>query len=292
MGKTSKNVKNVYSQYNLRHSTLVSYLLDKSSITKDDLVYDIGAGRGIITHELVRRQTQVVAIENDPLLYKVLKHRFEKCKQVEVRFEDFLEHTLPTRRKYKVFANIPFIVTSDIVRKLYFGSNPPRDCYLVLQKEAADRFQGVPRETLFSLLLKPWFKTAVIHRFRRADFYPVPRVDVVFLRIIGNEPPAIPWQLSESWKDFVTYAFGRGKASLRKALDKVITYHQFKRLSIEVNFGIDAKPTELRFEQWLALFRFFTRYAGPSSKKYTHKAFLRLTEQQLLLSKQHRTHVR
>jgi 23S rRNA (adenine-N6)-dimethyltransferase len=200
--------------------------------------------------------------------------------------------TLPTRARYKVFANIPFAATSDIVRRLYLSSNPPRDCYLVLQKEAADRFQGLPRETLFSLLLKPWFKTAVIHRFERADFCPVPRVDVVFLRTTRNEPPAIPWQLSESWRDFIAFAFGRGKVSLRKALDKVITYHQFRRLSIEVDFGVNAKPTGLGFEQWLALFRFFTKYAGPSNKKCTHKAFLRLTEQQLLLSKQHRTHVR
>lgn len=292
MDKTSLNGKDAYSQHNLRHSSLVSYLLDRSSIAKGDLVYDIGAGRGIITHELARRQAHVVAVEKDPLLCEVLKRRFEECRQVEVRFEDFLEHTLPTRRKYKVFANIPFVATSDIVRKLYFGSNPPRDCYLALQKEAADRFQGVPRETLFSLLLRPWFKTTLTHRFKRVDFCPIPRVDVVLLRITENEPSPIPQQLSESWKDFVTYAFGRGKASLRKALDKVVTYHQFKRLSVEANFRLNAKPTELRFEQWLALFRFFTEDASPSNKTHTRKAFARLTEQQLSLSKQHRTKVR
>lgn len=65
------------------------------------------------------------------------------------------------------------------------SKNPPIDSYLGIQEEAAKRYAGTPyeKETLSSLLLKPWFEFKIIYRFKRSDFYPRPRVNVVFLQI-------------------------------------------------------------------------------------------------------------
>jgi 23S rRNA (adenine-N6)-dimethyltransferase len=89
----------------------------------------------------------VVAIEKDPVLVPPLRHRFAGMPHVRIREADFLEVALP-RAPYKVFANIPFNITTAIVTKLIGASCPPDDAYLVVQKEAAARFAGLPRESL------------------------------------------------------------------------------------------------------------------------------------------------
>src|SRR5215510_1463281 len=78
-----------------------------------------------------------------------------------------------------------------IVSRLTAASNPPRDAYLVVQREAAERFVGKPRPTLVAALLMPWFEASIVHRFRATDFAPAPRVDVVMLRLHKRGPPFV-----------------------------------------------------------------------------------------------------
>ena len=158
-----------YSQNRLRSRKLINTLLNKSSIVKGDLVYDIGAGCGVISEELGKRQARVIAIEQDNGLHNKMKQNLVANPLVTLRYGDFLTATLPKRERYKVFANIPFILTAEIVRKLLFSQNPPNDCYLIMQREAAQKFAGIPKETLFSLLLKPWFEFRIRHSFREKD---------------------------------------------------------------------------------------------------------------------------
>ena len=192
-----------YAQNFLRSRQLVDRLLDRSSIVPDDLVYEIGPGRGRITERLARRCRQVVAIEKDPRLAVLLRHRLAGTPNVVVREADFLRYDLP-RGPYKVFASIPFNVTTEIVTKLTAASRPPDDAYLIVQREAAARIAGSPRELLYGLLLKPWFEPSVVHRFRRTDFAPVPRVEAVLLRLRKRGPPLVGPRESQLYRDFVT----------------------------------------------------------------------------------------
>ena len=131
----------VYSQNYLRSPRLVDRLLDRSAISGDDLVIEIGPGRGVITERLAARCRQVIAVEKDPVLVEELRARFAQGGNVALFAADFLEFPLPLT-SYKVFANIPFNITAAIVGKLTSGISPPSDAYLGMQREAADRFLG------------------------------------------------------------------------------------------------------------------------------------------------------
>ncbi len=87
-----------------------------------------------------------------------------------------------------MFASIPFNITTAIVTRLTTASCPPDDTYLVVQREAANKFLGKPRESLYAVLLKPWFELDIVHLFRRSDFVPTPHVDVVMLRLRKRGP--------------------------------------------------------------------------------------------------------
>ena len=128
-----------------------------------------------------------------------------------------------------------------------------------MQKEAAKKFSGSPRETLFSILAKPFFEFQILYRLRRTDFWPMPKVDSVLLSIKRRARPRIETQDVASYRDFVQYGFGRWKPNLRLALRHVFAYKQWKRLARELDFPLNATPTELSFEQWLNLYYGFKR---------------------------------
>ena len=239
----------------LKEAALVRRLVAIAQITKDDTVYEIGPGKGIITSELARVAKEVVAVEKDPRLALDLRTRFKTRPNVHIRDGDFLQQTIRINESYKIFANIPFNATTEIVRKIVNARPAPVEAFLVLQKEAAQRFAGRPHETLFSLQAKPCCHFQILHRFRRTDFFPAPNVDAVLLQIHRREHPLLASGDSRLYRDFVAYGFAGWNRNLRATYKRVFTYAQWKRLTYDLKFPVRATPTELSFEQWLGFFQ-------------------------------------
>ncbi|MFH1705041.1 MAG: 23S ribosomal RNA methyltransferase Erm [Patescibacteria group bacterium] len=248
-----------------RDQKLVASIVAASTITKEDIVYEIGPGEGIITRELAERAGRVVAVEKDVALAARLRSGFRDRGNVEISDGDFLRYRIK-EKKYKVFSNIPFNITAEVVKRILFGENPPSEAYLVLQKEAAGKFSGSPVETEVSVLAKPWFEFKVLREFRRTDFEPVPSVDVVLFHIARREQPLVSPANTQSYRRFVRFSFEAWKKDLKTAYKHVFTYEQWKQLSKNLSFPLKATPAELRFEQWLGLFEYFLMGVVDSKK--------------------------
>lgn len=277
-----------YAQNFLTSRQLVERLLDRSSIHAPDLVYEIGPGRGIITEQLAKRGCRVVAVEQDPFLARQLRRRFAGLANVAIVEADFLRHQLPAL-PYKVFANIPFNITASIVAKLTGTARPPDDTYLVMQRQAAHKFLGQPRESLASVLLKPWFAPTVAYHFRRTDFVPVPQVDAVLLRMLKRGPPLIAVSDRQWYRDFVIYSFTNWQPSLAATLAPLFGRPRWCQLARALTLDDAATPTSLHFEQWLALFACFQDLGSTRARQRVHGAERRLRERQARLRKVHRT---
>ena len=197
----------------LKSPKLVGRLVDLSKIGPGDIVYEIGPGNGIITAVLASIAKQVIAIEKDPQLVYRLRERFRPLSNVEIVEKDFLDYAfrLNPASEYKVFANIPYNITSQIVRKILYERSNIRETHLILQKEAAQKFSGTPKESLCSILTKPFFEFQIVYQLRRTDFWPMPAVDSVLLSIKRRSHPLIEMQEAATYRDFVQYGFGRWK---------------------------------------------------------------------------------
>ena len=268
--KTRQHNQIRLAQNFLTNPKLVHHLVGKSSIGPSDTVYEIGAGNGIITAALARVAERVIAIEKDPDLVRRLRDRFRLLENVEIVEKDFLDYSFRTRSAngaslltvtrqtrgpgYKIFANIPYNITAQILRKILDERSYVDEGYLILQKEAAKKFAGVPRESLFSILAKPFFEFEILFELRRTDFRPVPNVDSVLLSIKRRTRPRLKTKEVAPVRGFVKYAFGRWKPNLKLAYKHVFTYKQWKRLARDLQFSLNATPTELSFEQWLELY--------------------------------------
>lgn len=280
-----------YSQNFIKSSGLIAKLLSKSSITSTDTVCEIGAGTGLITAELAKHSKQVLAFEADSRLATNLRQKFATTENVKLVEGDFLKQELPSQ-PYKVFSNIPFNITADIVRKLVEAAIPPEETYLFVQKEAAKKLVGQPfarQETQFSVLTKPWFELAVVHHFDKNDFQPAPAVEVVLLQIRKLPQPMVEAEQRQLYRDLIVYAFNAKKPILKKALDDIFTHNQFKRLAKDLHFYLQATPTELTFEQWLGLFKYFLVGVIEEKRQLVAGAEAGLKQQQKKLDKVHRT---
>lgn len=199
------------SQNFLTSRRTIERLVALTSLAEDDLVLEIGAGKGHITRVLAGHCGRVITYEIDPALARRLKPTLPE--NARLCQADFLKATLP-RTPYKVFANIPFSRTTDIVRRLACAKTPPEAMWLVTEKGAAKRFCGLPKENRGSLTLRPYYDTRIIYHFSRNDFHPAPRVDCVLLEFIRKSPPDIPPALRETFAGFLEKSAQRGIYSL------------------------------------------------------------------------------
>jgi 16S rRNA A1518/A1519 N6-dimethyltransferase RsmA/KsgA/DIM1 with predicted DNA glycosylase/AP lyase activity len=245
----------------LRSPKLVRRLVSMSTIGPSDTVYEIGPGNGIITAVLASVAKKVIAVEKDPRLVCRLRERFRAFHNIEIVEQDWLASALQRNQSapYKIFANIPYNITARILRGIVYGQPGLAEAYLVLQREAAKKYSGVPAETLCSILAKPFFEFQIVVQLRRTDFSPVPNVDSVLLRIKRRYRPLV--DDVAAYREFVEYGFGRWKPNLRLAFKKVFTYRQWKRLTRELDIPFNATPTQLTFKHWLGLYKGF-RHPG------------------------------
>ncbi len=130
----------------------------------------------------------------------------------------------------------------------------------MVQREAAERFAGRPcsRETLPSLLLKPWWQIEIARRLRRTDFDPPPSVDAVALWLARRTRPLVERSEAADYRRFIRSCFGRGGRSIRRCLRAEFTPTQIHRLGRDLRFDPSGPPRSLTFDHWLALFRFRT----------------------------------
>lgn len=285
---SARNLSTLWRTQNfLRRTGAVERLIARYELGPSDVVYDIGAGTGVLTALLARRAGRVIAIEKDEALCKHLRRRFAEWPNVSVRNSDFLEHRLP-HGPYKVFANPPFDVTAAIVTKLTSAAVAPDDAFLALQREAADRYCGRPRETLASLLLTPYFEATIVHRFRRDDFAPAPGVEVVMLRLRKRGPPLVERRNRQLYRDFAVTCFTTWRPSIGGALGRPLGTRVAHRLLADVGLDRARRPSDVPFAMWLRLFEHFSQLP-PALHLRVAGAEARLSRQQQRLQKRHRT---
>jgi len=247
-----KPERKTLSQNFLHNQGLIASLVHRSLITADDVVIEIGSGKGSITEQLLGVAKKVIAIELDSNLVATLSKRIADNPNLEIHQADFLLFSLP-KTPYKVFANIPFAIEKEILRKLLSDDNPPQDSYLVVDKRLALSLSGKPHENQFSLLHKPWFDFAVYHHFKRSDFAPIPDVEAVMLHMHQKEAPLLPVTAKRNWYAFVAMGFNQGRplyANLRKILSK----EQLTQISNKISLSLKTKPSYVSLEQWIRLY--------------------------------------
>lgn len=242
----------LFSQNFLYNRELVAKLIRGSSLSKKDLILEIGPGKGILTEALIKQSQHVIAVEIDAHWYTYLQNKFTQAKNLTLYNQDFLDFKLPSL-PYKVFANIPFSIEGIIIRKLLDGENPPDDTYVVMMKGLAYRLAAPYKENMFSIMHKPWFQFSIYHTFKRSDFLPIPRVDAVMLRVRKRSDPLISWKDRETYEACIKIGFGQGQP-VYQHLKKHYEYKRMAKVLQHVGVKKNIKPSYITLNQWITLY--------------------------------------
>jgi 23S rRNA (adenine-N6)-dimethyltransferase len=246
--------RRVLSQNFLIDRRAIEGLVDGAGVSDGDLVLDIGAGNGLISEALARRGAQVIAIERDPALARRLRARFGTGSAVTAVEADVLSAPLPSE-PFRVVANIPFGITTKILRRLLDEESGLTRADLIVQAEVA-RKRGTPgRGTLLNACWEPWFEFGTGARIPAAAFRPRPRVDGAVLIVVRRDPPLLDPASRRDYTGFVTAAFEGARPTVASALARTLPRAAFAGLAAELGFAATALPSQLDVIHWVALFR-------------------------------------
>lgn len=251
--KSDCTAKPENSQNFITDRKLIGRIIRLSNIDKNDTIFEIGTGKGHLTKELCRRGGFVYSVEIDRKLYENAKEKLSGLSNLNLVCGDFLNYSLPAKGAYKVFANIPYNITAQIVEKLTRVSNSPADIWLVMEKGAAKRFMGLPKETEKSLLLKVNWTMEIVYHFRREDFHPMPSVDSVLIHFSKKTVPDLNKNECYGFKRFVEHCMKYGIYGKNGLLTK-------RQVSVALKqAGLPDLPENgaTLYIQWLCLFRWY-----------------------------------
>jgi 16S rRNA (adenine1518-N6/adenine1519-N6)-dimethyltransferase len=261
------NPKKELGQHWLYDDKILAEICREAAVRAGETVVEVGPGLGTLTHKLLRVGAAVIAIEFDSDLAKGLKKSLredfsltekdlERLTIIEqdIRTYDFTR--LPT--PYKVVANIPYYLTSNLLRLLGELQCPPERAVLLIQKEVAERVCALPGDmSLLSIATQLYFECKKGCIVPAALFFPAPKVDS---QILCLQRRAMPLVLDEEKKAFfqvVKAGFSERRKKLRSSLSGGLRLEktQIDELLAKAAIASDARAQELSIEQWKRLSR-------------------------------------
>lgn len=249
-------------------SVALGRIVAAAELAAGDVVVEVGAGLGTLTRRLAEEAGRVVAIELDNDLVAILREQTADLPNVEVIHADVLESPdlQVSHRGYKVVANLPYYITSAVLR--HFLERPPRPSRLVvtLQREVAQRIVAQPGEmSLLAVSVQLYGQPQVVARIPPGAFYPPPSVDSAVVRIDVGERPLIPFAGgvgsgsdagSEShFFEVVKAGFGQRRKMLRNALSSGLGLSPSRVESALRAVGVDPsrRAETLSLQEWASI---------------------------------------
>jgi len=159
-------------------------LLEAAELKKGDVIIEIGPGTGILTKELLKKSKKVIAFEKDKRMCALLQDSLGKFKNLKIIQGDILTAASKLPKNYKVVANIPYYITSPIIRKFLESKNKPELMILMAQKEVGQRIcANPPNMSILSVSVQFYAKAKIIRYVSRSSFWPRPKVDSAIIKI-------------------------------------------------------------------------------------------------------------
>ncbi len=192
-------------QHFLKSKSIVFDIIKAADLDEDDIVLEVGPGKGILTGALIEKAKKVIAVEKDRKLVEYLIEKFKSIPKssdrkkveysnLEIIHDDILKfdprpYSL-VASGYKIVANIPYYITSHFLRKFLESDFQPEMMILMVQKEVADRIMGKPaqgrgknKESILSISIKAYGEPKIIKKVPARYFSPQPKVNSAILKI-------------------------------------------------------------------------------------------------------------
>lgn len=255
-------------QHFLKSEIIAGKIVETAELAPDDLVLEIGPGKGVLTAELLKRAKKVIAVEKDASLVEFLKKKFssqleDPASKLEIIQGDALKFN-PERyslsvNRYKIVANLPYYITSRFLRRFLESDFRPAAMTLMIQKEVAQRIVSrPPKMNLLAISVQVFGRPKIAFKVSRGYFSPAPKVDSAVIAITGiSRDFFIKNNIEEkSFFSLVKTGFAHKRKLLINNLGAELPSKE-KWREIFKKYGIPekARPENLSLQNWVCLLK-------------------------------------
>lgn len=234
-------------------------ITDAAQIKSTDTVLEIGPGLGSLTRHLAVSAQEVVAVELDQNLIPPLQAVIAPYQNVRVIHGNILDLSpseLIRNEDYVVAANIPYYITSAVIRHLLENNPKPRRIVLTIQKEVAERICAKPGDlSLLALSVQVYGNPSLAAHIPADSFFPTPKVDSAILTIDIYPTPVIPIELLDTFFKLIKAGFSQKRKTLRNSLASGLHIPTTSSEMLLRQAGIDhmRRAETLSLEEWQSL---------------------------------------
>ena len=262
----SNEIKRLLKEHNLKPKKYLgqNFLIDKTTLgiiinaaelARDDVVLEIGPGLGILTKELAKKVKRVVAVEKDKRLVKILKKRLSCLANIKIIEGDVLKLTtenLKLKANYKVVANLPYYITSPVIRKFLEEKRVPKLMVLMVQKEVAKRICAKPpKMSVLSVAVQFYSFPKIVKIVKKECFWPKPKVDSAIVKLTTYNQKLTTINTNLFFK-IVKAGFSHPRKQLKNNLKKVLKEKTGKILQRSNIKGVRRAET-LSVNEWVKI---------------------------------------
>ena len=265
------NLKKSLGQNLLVDASHLTRIADAADLTKTDTVLEIGPGLGALTHHLAEQAGRVIAVELDQRLVPILRAEFADRSHVSFVHGDILDLNpaalIPTQQSdrlgppsahvlYKVVANLPYYITSAVLKHILESPNPPTIAVLLMQQEVAQRIVAQPGAmSLLAVSVQFYARPHALHRIPAGAFLPRPKVDSRVVRLDLRARPAVPDVEPTQFFRIVRAGFGQRRKQLRNSLSAGLSSSKQQTESWLTASGIEPRrrAETLTLQEWGSL---------------------------------------
>lgn len=250
-------LKQTLGQNFLRDKNVAKKIVKHIDADKNSSIMEVGPGDGAITGLLIEKFKNVIAIEIDNRFVDIIKEKYSNSPNFTIIFDDFTKIDLikfyDRYGKLTIVGNIPYNITSSVLFKS-FENRKCIDClYLMVQKEVGDRILSknkTKKRGILSVLSQYYSEVKSLFLVSRNVFYPVPKVDSIFLKFDFYENPRPKLKDKGLFRNIVKLTFGKRRKLLKNSLKDL---KEIEINSISELFDLNRRPEELTVTEFVKL---------------------------------------
>jgi 16S rRNA (adenine1518-N6/adenine1519-N6)-dimethyltransferase len=254
-------------QHFLIDESVLKVILSSAKLGPADVVIEVGPGLGILTKELAKQAAKVIAVEIDAKLVSALRREVSSFGSVEIVHGDILgispQQLLKSEPvRYKVVANLPYYITSPVLRHFLEASVKPSLMVIMVQKEVGEAIAATAKMSLLSLRVQFYSKPAIVAYVPARSFYPAPKVDSLVLRLDVYSKPIIEVPDIVGFFDIISRGFSSPRKQLRNSLAQALGIPPNQVALLLEKAGVEARrrAETLNLGEWKKLWETFAPF--------------------------------
>ena len=274
---SKKDIQKIFKRDDLRilkslgqnfliNEDVLKRIIRAGDLKENDVVIEIGPGLGVLTVALAEKCAKVVAIEKDRRMAELVKNKTKEIKKIEIINEDILRADMGKivekyafNGKYKLISNIPYYITSKIIKLFLEGFYRPELMVMLVQKEVAERICAEKgRMSVLGLSVQFYADPKIIDFVDKSSFYPKPKVDSAILKIENIKENSFDARISRNAFPLfrlikIGFAAKRKKLANNLAGGLRISREEAKKLLANAGINSEARAQELDVKDWKRL---------------------------------------